>query len=183
ACYHSGLGQSDSTLYYFQEVGMYIKMPSKFEIVPAVDDEKLRSKGERTMEEANNIDIDASSVINLLSVRQGQFNYLNITATPCTQSTAVWNEENKEVNKIVYKTFADKVPPQNIDTVSTVVRVDGLVMNKFEMTLRLTPSMTMKMIMLSKLHKGHDFGICYVFVDAVIGKEFDRIVYASLFEK
>jgi hypothetical protein len=64
--------QSDAT-YFFKEVGMSIQVSKRFETVAFSDDEELRRKGEKLLEEANDVQIDASSTKNLLSIRQGQF--------------------------------------------------------------------------------------------------------------
>lgn len=182
--YSSSLGQTDSTVYYFEEVGMFIKVPPKFEIVNAAEDDKLKQKGVKVLEDANNVEVDASSTINLLSIRQGQFNYLNITATPYKQASKnSWENDNAGVKQMVYKSFVDKAGSKNIDTTSSIVEIDGLRMDKFLMTVRITSSMTMRFILLAKYYKGYDFGICYVFIDDTIGQEIQQVIESSSFKK
>jgi hypothetical protein len=177
------LSQSDTT-YHFKEVGMSVKVPSKFQIVSAEEDEKIRSRGKQAMETANHVEVDASATINLLSIQKGQFNYLNITATPFgTVPEETWKVVNKQVKDAVYKTFADKVTPEKLDTASSSVKIDGVLMDKFEMKIRITEAVSMKMVMLSKLYKGFDFGISYVYMNDAIGDEIEKIVYGSKFKK
>jgi hypothetical protein len=182
--FKTGFSQSDLTPHYFKEIGLSIKVPSKFEIVESDEDEKLRLKGEKLLEGANNVQIDASSMKNLLSIKQGQFNYMNITVTPYKETSEdEWEKQNKEVKNMLYKSFVEKVTLQNIDTTSTSINVDGVLFDRFEMTIRINSSMTMKMLLLSKFYKGYDFGIAYTYLDKAIGKELDNIVHNAKFEK
>lgn len=182
--FSSASSQLDSTLYYFEEVGMSVTVPPKFETVGFAEDEKLRHKGEKLIEDANNVQVDVSSTKNLLSIRQGQFNYMNITVTPYKQVRKNgWEKDNKAVKDMLYTSFVEKVTSQNVDTASTSANVDGLLFDRFEMTIRINSSMTMKMLLYSKYYKGYDFGIAYTYLDKAIGKELDDIVQDAKFEK
>ena len=176
--------QSDTTSYFFKEVGMSIMVPSKFLTVESFEDEKLRIKGKRLLEDASNFPIDASSTRTLLSIKQGQFNYMNITVTPYKElSKNGWQKDNNGVKNILYASFVDKVGSKNIDTATTLSNVDGLMLDRFEMTIRITSSMTMKMLLYSKYYKGFDFGICYAYLDKAIGYELENIVSHARFKK
>ena len=176
--------QSDTTSYFFKEVGMSIMVPSNFRTVKSFEDEKLRIKGERLLEDANNVQIDASSTKTLLSIRESQFNYMNITVTPYKEvSKNSWQKDNNGVKKILYTSFVDKVGSKNIDTASTLSNVDGLMLDRFEMTIRIKSSMTMKMLLYSKYYHGFDFGICYAYLDKAIGYELENIVSHAKFKK
>lgn len=176
--------QSNTTSYYFKEVGMSIMVPANFEIVESSEDEKLHRKGEKLLEDANNIQIDASSTKTLLSIKQGQFNYMNITVTPYKEVTKNnWTIDNNSVKKMLYNSFVDKVGSTNIDTATSGSNVDGLMLDRFEMTIRIRPSMTMKMLLYSRYYKGFDFGICYAFLDKVVGTQLENIVSNAKFRK
>ena len=49
--------QTDTTSYFFKEVGMSIMVPSKFLTVESFEDEKLRIKGKRLIEDASNLNL------------------------------------------------------------------------------------------------------------------------------
>lgn len=182
--FNAAFAQKDTTQYYFKEVGMRIGIPVKFETVDAAEDERLRMKGEKAIEDANDVEVNTSSTKNLLSIKHGPHNYLNITVTPYRQvAKNGWEEDNKVVKNLVYNSFVEKVSPKNIDTSGTTVQVNGILFDRFQMTIKITPAMTMKMLLYSKYYKGYDFGICYVFVDDAIGMEFERMINNSTFEK
>lgn len=182
--FNCAFSQSDTSSYYFKEVGMSIMVPAKFEVVQASEDEKLHTKGKKLLEDANNVQIDASSTKTLLSIKQGQFNYMNISVTPYKEvSKNGWEKDNKGVKNMLYNSFVDKVGSKNIDTATTLSNVDGLTLDRFEMTIRITSSMTMKMLLYSKYYKGFDFGICYAYLDKVTGIELENIVSNAKFKK
>lgn len=175
--------QTDST-YFLKEVGMYIKVPVSFEIVPQEEDKAIRDRGEKALEKANGIDADASGTKTLISFRQGMFNYVNINITPFTESKRNdWKENNDVLKLLVYRSFSGKVPPENIDTTSAEVTIDGLKLVSFVMNIRLNPNVTMKMVILSRLYKGYDLGITYVSANALVCKEIEDIIYQSKFKK
>jgi hypothetical protein len=161
-----------------------MKVPSGFEIVESAEDEKLRLKGTKLLEGANNVQIDASSTKNLLSIKQGESNYMNITVTPYKQiGQDGWEKDNKELKNMLYKSFVEKVSLQNVDTISTPIIVDSVLLDRFEMTIRINSTMTMTMRLLSKYYKSYDFGIAYTFLDKAIGRQLDDIVHDVKFEK
>jgi hypothetical protein len=177
------LSQTDST-YFLKEIGMYIKVPVSFEIVPPEEDKAIKDKGEIALEEANGIDADGSSTKTLISFRQGKFNYVNINITPFKETKPNdWKENNDALKVFVYKSFDGKVPPQNIDTASADIIIDGLKLNRFVMNVKFTSEVTMKMVMLSRLYKGYDFGITYVSANDLVCKEMEEIIYQSKFKK
>ena len=49
------VAQPDSTLFYFDEVSMFITVPSTFENVGYQESDKLKEKGKKTIENANDI--------------------------------------------------------------------------------------------------------------------------------
>lgn len=176
--------QSDTTLHYFKEVGMSIIVPDKFKIVESAEDERLRIKGEKLIKDANGLKVDASATKTLLSIKQGQFNYMNITVTPYKEeSENGWEKDNNGVKNILYNSFVDKVGSKNIDTATTLSNVDGLMFDRFEMAIRITSSLTMKMLLYSKYYKGFDFGICYAYLDTAIGEDLETIVSNAKFRK
>jgi hypothetical protein len=175
--------QTDTT-YFFKEVGMHIKLPVTFEIVSAEEDQKKRENGEKLMEEANHMELDVSSTKTLLSFRQGQFNYVNITVTPFEEREKNdWEKNNEFLKEAVYKSFVGKVPASDIDTTSSSVIIDGIELSRFVMNIKLKAGVTMKMVVLSKFYKGYDFGICYVYINELIGKEIEDIIFHSTFKR
>jgi hypothetical protein len=58
-----------------------------------------------------------------------------------------------------------------------------VVFDRFEMTIRINPLLTMQMLLYSKFYKGYDFGIAYVYMDKAVGKELEDIVQNAKFKK
>src|SRR5688500_17853573 len=160
---------TDSTLFYFEEVNMFITIPQRFEIIPADEEEKSRQKGEKFLEDGSDVELDLSSTQGLLSIKDGASNYLNITVTPYEKDAESYNEEYELVKGMVYNSFAKQIDPKNIDTASSATEIDGLAFNKFEVTLKLDMSSQIRMILLNKRYKSYDFGICYVYRDKEVG--------------
>lgn len=176
--------QKDSTRYYFNEVGLFINVPSRFQVISAEENKRIQSKGEKAIEEANNIEVNASATTTLISIKEGPFNYLDVTITPYENYTAQgYAKDNKLVKDAMYKTFADRLPASDIDTSSTVVKVNGLSFDVFQVKLKLAPSVTMRMNLLYKYYKGYDLGMSYVYVDESIGKELEAIIQRITFKR
>jgi len=176
--------QKDTIPYYFNEVGLFINVPSKFKVISAEENKQIRARGEKAMEEANNVDINASATTTLISIKEGQFNYLDVTITPYKNYTVQgYAAENKLVKDALYKTFVDRVPSDDIDTTSTAVKINGLSFDVFQMKINLAPSVTLRMFLLSRYYKGYDLGMTYVYIDEVIGKELEAIIKQITFKR
>jgi hypothetical protein len=182
---HTAMAQTDSSRNrYFKEIGLSIRIPSGFQELTAAENEELSKKGEETLEKANGIEVDASSTRDLLSIRQGELNYMNITITPYgSGSQKQWQIDNQEVKNAIYRSFVDKVAPGAIDTSSQRVVIGGFPMDRFRMKLKLANGWIMQLYLCSRLYRGYDLGLTYVYVDEVAGEAFQRMLAEARFRR
>ena len=178
------LAQSDSTLFYFDEVSMFITVPSTFENVGYQESDKLKEKGVKTIEDANDIKVDMSGLKDLLSIRKGQFNYMNITITSgeFIDSTE-WIIQQKSVKDIVHKSFVELTTEDKVDSSSRMDLFGELVFDHFTIDIEIMPGKKMHFVLLSRFMKGYELGICYVYLDESIGTEFKRMVKGIRFKE
>ena len=180
----NAFSQSASKLFYFDEVSMFITVPSTFENVGYQESDKLKEKGIKTIESANDVEVDMSGLKDLLSIRKGQFNYMNITITSgeFIDSTE-WLFQQKLVKDMVYKSFVEMATEEKLDSSSRMDIVGEKEFDHFTVAIEIMPGKKMHFVLLSRFMKGYDLGICYVYLDEAIGVEFKEMVKGVRFKE
>lgn len=150
----------------FKELGWTVTVPDGFSILDSASQAANNNRGEKILEKSTGLEIDASATRTLLSINNGPLSYLNATITAFNESTdGDYAEVSKQVNEILYTTMSEQIKGGTVDSSSTEVVYAGQRFRKFTLKMRLNEKMTMVMVMLSKLHKGWDFGISYIYTD------------------
>lgn len=162
---------------------MRLEVPEEFAAVSAAEDQKMKDKGKQVLEEHNDVEIDASETLNLLSIKQGTYNYLNITATPFKEmKKGEWKESNEQVKELIYLSFWEETKGAPMDTATTEVLIDSLAFEQFTLRIKVSPQFSITMCLLSRLHHGFDLGICYVYVDDKSRQAMEQVVRSTTFD-
>lgn len=175
--------QSDKK-YSFRQVSWAITLPDDFTIVDSADESASMERGKKAIEEANNIKADFSTTTTLISAIKDTYNYFNATITPFdSKKDGNYLNNNRELKKMVYKTFSEKMPNGKIDSVTTTQKIDGLTFDKYSLTINISGKASFSMVILTKLYKGYDFGITYVYLDDKIREQIETMLENSKFNK
>ena len=123
-------------------------------------------KGEKILEKSTGLEIDASATRTLVSINNGPLSYLSATITPYDEAEdGDYNEVSQQVNDILYQSMSEQVKGASVDSATSQVMYGSLPFRKFTLKIKLNDQLTMVMVMLSRLHKGFDFGISYIYTD------------------
>lgn len=181
-CVHTIQAQGDST-YFLKEVGMTIRAPRNFEVVGAEEDENHKKRGKQFLEDTQGVEVDVSGTKTLLSLKDGPYNYLNITITTFTEDLPAWHQQNRELKNILYSSFLAKMEASRMDTTSSTIDIDGIPFQRFELKLQLGEDASGSLILYSSLYRKYDFGICYFFVDPQAGRQIDDMIRRAVFTR
>jgi hypothetical protein len=178
------LSQQSGKKYSFRQVAWTITLPDDFNMVDSADDSVRMERGKKAIEDANDVKGDVSTTTTLISATKNTYNYFNSTITPF-DSTIDGNymATNKELKNMVYKTMSEKMPDGKIDSITTTQAIDDLIFDKFSLTINIPGKTSFHMILLTKLYKGYDFGITYVYLDEKTGHQIDTMLKNSKFDK
>ena len=170
-------------VYYFSEIGLTMYIPSDFNVIDAAKNEAINQHGQKLMEDANHMKVDVSETKTLIAARKSEKDYFNVTITPFDpKKDGSIDESNANVNRILFKTFHDKLPDAKIDTASGVKIVGGKSFSEFRLKI-LIRNTTMYMYLLSKLYKGYDLGISYLYTDEPTKKQIASTLDSFKFDK
>lgn len=178
------LSQEIDKKYSFRQVGWTITLPNDFTVIDSHDNSIRMERGKRAIEDANDVKADISTTVTLISATKNTYNYFNSTITPF-DSTIDGNylALNKDLKNMVYKTMYEKMPEGKIDSTTTTQTIDGITFDKFSLNINIPGKTSFMMILLTKLYKGYDFGITYLFLDDKIRNQIDTMLKNSKFEK
>lgn len=150
----------------FKELGWTITIPDGYAVLDSAKQAATNQKGEKILEKSTGLEIDASATRTLVSINNGPLSYLSATITPYDESEdGDYNEVSQQVNDILYQSMSEQVKGAPVDSATTEVVYGSLSFRKFTLKIKLNDQLTMVMVMLSRLHKGFDFGISYIYTD------------------
>lgn len=177
------VGQESGRMFSFKVVGWNLVLSDKFELVSAEENAIRMERGAKAIEDMNDIKVDASTTRTLISATKETYNYFNATITPFDTATdGSYETANQSVKDLVYKTMAAKMPNEQIDSSSANHIIDGLLFNKFTIYVK-TEKVSFGMVLLTKLYRGFDFGISYVYLNDETRKEIEEMLAGSRFDK
>ena len=175
--------QDSTTKYFIKEVGMYMTVPNSYQPISVEENNRIKAKGADLIEKANDIEVDASTTKDVLSIRKGKFNYLNMTVTPFRLvEKNGYEKTNQEVKNIIFKSLEEGMPGLTLDSTSSKIRIDGIPFEKFLVKVSKGEQLIMKMVLISKFYKGYDVGIAYVAVTPESYIELEKMVMTSTFD-
>jgi hypothetical protein len=161
----------------FNQIGLTVELPADFQIISKHETDKKLQRGINAVAEETNITIDLSNLIMLFSASKNQFSYVSATIEKFDEKTdGPYSEANNMVKEIMYTTLKGKIQDKPIDTISSVIEIDGVSFDKFEVSIILEPNFVLRSILISKLYKGYDLGISYVYVDEKTKEQMDKML-------
>jgi hypothetical protein len=179
-----GFCQVKDRQFYFKQVGCAVALPAAFKILDSAAEAVINEKGKQVLESAMDGEVDLSSTITLFSATLDMYNYFNATLTPFDpDADGDWNENNGLVKKAVMEAFAQNMKDAKLDSSSSKTTIDGLSFDKFKVTASVAGKTLFTTVILSKLYKGYDFGISYLYMDEKTEKMILDILSGSTFKK
>jgi hypothetical protein len=177
-------GQQSGKEYIFKGVGWKIFLPEGFNVIDSIDNTVRNERGKKAIENANDIKADISETITLISATKDTYNCFNSTITPFDlKKDGNWEETSQTVKDMVYITFVKKMPDAKVDSATTTEIIDGLSFNKFRVTVTINDKTLFNSFLLSKLYKGYDFGISYVYINEKTKEKIEEMLKNSKFTK
>lgn len=175
--------QDSTKRYTFKEIGWTITLPAEFtEIDPAESKERVE-RGKKLIEESNDIVTDISALKTLFTATKNTFQYLSSTIEPFdSKKDGDYKLASKKVKDIAFNTLKDKMPDAQIDSVTEKLTIDGLIFDKFIITIKIKDQI-LTMVLIGKLYKGYDFGISYLYMDEETQKQIEASIRNSKFRK
>lgn len=182
--YTSCFAQQNEKKFFFKDVGWTINLPGSFVVIDSIDDARRNQNGLKAIEESNNIKADISETITLISATRNTYNYFNSTITPFDiAKDGSWESATQTVKDIVYKTFSDKMPDAKIDSSSGSMLIDGLRFDAYKITVKINDKTLFTSFLLSRLYRGYDFGISYVYIDEETRQLVEKMLSSATFGK
>ena len=181
---YKGSNAQDSTRkYFFKEVSWSINLPSDFTKIDSVEDAARNKRGEKAIEKTIKEDVDVSATSTLISAKKS-FNYFNATITPYDPKIdGNYEKLSQELKDIMHATMVQNISNARIDSSSSKTTIDGLVFNKFTITISIQGTEPFDMILLYRLYKGYDFGITYLYLDKKTKEQIENMLLNSRFSK
>ena len=177
------LAQDSTKRYTFKEVGWTITIPDEFTEMDQAESRKKVEQGKKLIEESNDVVADISALKTLFTATKNTFQYLSSTIEPFdSKKDGDYKIASKIVKDIAFNTLKDKMPDAQMDSVTEKLTIDGLVFEKFIITVKLK-DLTMTMVLISKLYKGYDFGISYLYIDEETREQLEVCIRNSKFRK
>jgi hypothetical protein len=171
-------------VYYFSEIGLTLYIPSEFKVLDAAKNEALNQKGQKAMEDASHVKVDVSATKTLIAARKSEKDYFNVTLTPFDpKKDGPIEESDDKVKNILFETFHNKIPNAKIDTASSVKIVGGKSFDEFRLKILIDQNTTMYMYLLSKLYKGYELAITYLYTDEPTKKQLAFTLDSFKFDK
>jgi hypothetical protein len=180
---NGAMAQDSTKRYTFKEIGWTFTLPVGFKELDSMANNKNIERGKKAFEESNDVVADVSELKTLFSAIKGTFQYISATLTPFDpKKDGDYLIANKEVKGITYNTLADQIPGAKLDSSSTKITIDGLGFDKFIIVVKIN-ELTMTMGIVSKLYKGYDFGISYMYMDEKTREQIEASISSSKFRK
>jgi hypothetical protein len=174
--------QDTANLLTFKEVEWTIKLPPSFKVLSAEQDKAVNERGKQAIQSTIDLEVDNSQTKTLISAAKNQFSYFNATITPFNPAKdGNWNEVNQGVKDILYTTFKEKITDGKVDTATTRATISGVTFDKYEVVVSMGDKILFHSCLLSKLYKGFDFGISYLFADNETKEEIETMLKNSAF--
>jgi hypothetical protein len=158
--------QQPDKKYFFQEVGWTVTIPAGFKIIDSATNAALNAKGEKEIEESNNMKIAKSETKTFFTATKEPHDYVGSTITAFDpKKDGDFSANIQNVKELTYKTFMTQMPNAKIDSSTTSATIDGLNFDKYRISVTMDGKVLVNMFLLSKYYKGYDFNITYVCFD------------------
>ena len=182
--YFAATAQTENRIYTFKQIGWTIQLPADFDVMDSIDNLVHMEKGLKAIEDVTDVTADISKTITLISATKNTYNYFNATIEPFDDTDGIsWETSNQNLKEILYITFADKMSEATIDTLAGKQIIDGVSFDKYHIIIKQNGKTIFNMLLLSKLYKGFDFGISYLYLDDRTRAQIESMLEQSKFSK
>jgi hypothetical protein len=166
----------------FEQVGWTIDLPKNFKIIDSAEAIKKTSRGLKAIEEANNLELDVSSTKTLFS---GRINgsYFDATITPFNTDKEDYKATSAYSREMLFNTFKSKMSGTKVDSLLTTFLIDGLVFDKFQITVLMDNQVIMTMVLLGRHYLGYNINISYLYRNPSTKEEIELCLTESKFKK
>jgi hypothetical protein len=180
----STFGQPLNKHYVFKEIGWEIDLPPAFIKMSVEADAAMNQKGKNAIESTINQSIDVSATKTLISATKDIYEYFNTTIRHFNVKVeGDYNAGNAALKKIMYDTFKEKMPKAVIDSASTSKLISRQKFDKFTVHATIDDKKLFTMVLCSKLYRGYDLGISYLFMKPETEVEIEKMLNHSSFSK
>jgi hypothetical protein len=145
--------------YTSKELGWTIEIPKGYTVTAKDLAQAQQEKGLKMIEKATDNQVITDSLKQLIGFMKDKFNNFGSTSQPVQESyPGEYQENSKYLSTIIYQTFASQ--GIKADTATGKETIQGLEFNALY-TKIYSPQgkVILNQIMLSRLHKGYDFGV------------------------
>jgi hypothetical protein len=168
----------------YPEVGWTVTIPDDFKTMDSSDNAALNAKGQKAMEESNNLKVDMSQTKTFFSAIKAPHNYFSATITAYNPSKdGDFNIAIQNLKDLTYNTFKTQIPNSKIDSSSSQATIDGISFYKYLITVRTDSKDLFSMVILVKYYKDYDFTISYLYADESTKGEIESSLKDSKFAK
>ncbi len=93
-----------------------------------------------------------------------------------------YNENTKTMKDLTFQAMKVKSADNKVDTISSIQIIDGLNFDKFSLTVSMPNNFKVNMVILSRVYKGFDFGITYVYTNDATKEQIEELLNSSKFK-
>ncbi len=120
----------ENSIYSVKEIGWSVKLPENWQVLSKRENYNETKKGEKFIEESTGTRVDASDLIELISIKKDQFNSFQSTMERYTESTgASYDDHIAMVHKIIEQAYKAKKIYADYELGAT--RIDGIMLDRF----------------------------------------------------
>jgi len=166
----------------FPKISWTIDLPSDFIVSDSNTSKAILKEGVELVENKSNVKLDTSETV-VLIVANKDVNYFSAIITPFNPKISSWIEEHENLKINSYQLMKETVPNASIDTLSSKVKIDGIIFENFKITPTLEGEIVSSVIALWKLYMGYDLGITYSFNNDEIREQIESMLSKSKFSK
>ena len=172
----------EARTFFFPEIGWTIGVPGGFKIIDSTANANLNAKGQKLLEDKNNMQYDASQTKTLFTGIKPPNNYLGSTLTRYDPQkdgdfgSAIHLLQQQTYNAL---TRADT----KIDSSSSAFSLDGLPFTRLSYHISVNGKFLYDMEILLTLYKGYDFTISYLYMDDISKQQIESALAASKFSR
>ena len=131
---HVDEGKIIENTYQSSEIGWTMKIPDGWEVTKRNESQRRENKGLKLLNEANDINYDASSLKQLISFQKDRVHSFTAVSEKVEIENNWEYEKNKQlVKELLYNTYASN--GIKIDTASSKEKIDNLKFNLFKITV------------------------------------------------
>jgi len=179
----TGAGKLDERyVYSVKEIGWSAKLPKEWKVISKRESLENSQKGQEFIEESVGQKIDASNLIELVSIKKDEFNSFESTMEPFNEVTdGSYEDQNFKVHELIKQTY--KTKKINADYEIGATRIDGVMLDWFYIKA-FTPDkekVILQQRIYSALINGYDFAMTISYNNDKDGEELMNLVNSSKF--